>query len=638
MRVSGMTFLAILAFSILPACDTAGLDAAIGPSSPSATSINVTASVTTLISGQQAQLTAIVKDQTGNAIPTAAVAWSSATPAIASVSASGLVTAIAPGNASIVAQTSTIRTAINLPIVAADSSVPTTPPVQSAGAAAELPHTYLNTSAATPTGATISVPAGGDLQAALDQAVPGDVIVLQAGASYRGNFTLPKKSGASNDPSSSSVITIRTSSIGSLAAGRRVSPADAPAMARIVATANGVEPIGTAAGTVGWRLIGLEITADPSVTSLGRLVRFGDGSSTQNTPESVPSNLVLDRSYVHGTPALDIRRCIDLQSATSAVIDSYISECHSVGFDAQAIANWNGPGPYKIVNNYLEGSGENIMFGGAPSFVPGQVAADIEIRHNLISKPLTWKKDDPTYAGTPWSVKNLFEIKLARRVLLEGNILEHSWVESQVGFAILVKSDVAGVPSSDITIRHNIIRGSANGINIAGIFDTLYRVAIVDNLITDIGSPQWDPSQSGGRLFQVINVADATIAHNTGMAPGMLLSFDGAPSPRLKFTDNVVSAGSYGIKGSGAGIGIPSLLAYTPNYSFAGNVIIGGDLSQYPPGNFASASVAATGFANVATGDYSLLTGSPFSGKALDGTNPGIDGSALGAATAGVKP
>ena len=46
-----------------------------------------------------------------------------------------------------------------------------------------------------PQTATITVPPNGDLQAALDTARPGDVILLQAGASYTGNFRLPAKSG-----------------------------------------------------------------------------------------------------------------------------------------------------------------------------------------------------------------------------------------------------------------------------------------------------------------------------------------------------------------------------------------------------------------------------------------------------------
>src|SRR5262245_51849747 len=54
-------------------------------------------------------------------------------------------------------------------------------------------------------GATITVRRDGDLQAALDQARPGDVIVLEAGATYTGNFVLPAKDGSSTQP-----ITIRS--------------------------------------------------------------------------------------------------------------------------------------------------------------------------------------------------------------------------------------------------------------------------------------------------------------------------------------------------------------------------------------------------------------------------------------------
>src|SRR2546427_6008343 len=41
----------------------------------------------------------------------------------------------------------------------------------------------------------IDVPPGGALQAALDQAQPGDTIRLAAGATYTGWFTLPAKTG-----------------------------------------------------------------------------------------------------------------------------------------------------------------------------------------------------------------------------------------------------------------------------------------------------------------------------------------------------------------------------------------------------------------------------------------------------------
>ena len=69
-----------------------------------------------------------------------------------------------------------------------------------------------------------------------------------------------------------------------------------------------------------------------------------------------------------------------MNSARTAVVDSYLSNLHEVGADSQAIAGWNGPGPFKIVNNYLEGAGENVMFGGADPRIPNLVPSDIEIR------------------------------------------------------------------------------------------------------------------------------------------------------------------------------------------------------------------------------------------------------------------
>src|SRR5262245_39072488 len=59
----------------------------------------------------------------------------------------------------------------------------------------EAPRVRLNTTYAPPTGRVIEVKAGGDFQAALNEARPGDVITLQAGATFTGNFTLPNKSG-----------------------------------------------------------------------------------------------------------------------------------------------------------------------------------------------------------------------------------------------------------------------------------------------------------------------------------------------------------------------------------------------------------------------------------------------------------
>src|SRR2546426_11581446 len=80
---------------------------------------------------------------------------------------------------------------------------------------------------------TIDVPPGADLQAALDQAQPGDTIRLAAGSVYTGAVGLPLKSG-------SGYITVRTSATdrGPPPMGVPIHPLDFPLLAT-VASADG---------------------------------------------------------------------------------------------------------------------------------------------------------------------------------------------------------------------------------------------------------------------------------------------------------------------------------------------------------------------------------------------------------------
>src|SRR5436190_10132007 len=75
----------------------------------------------------------------------------------------------------------------------------------------------------------LTVPNGGDFQAALNAAKPGDTIVLAPGATYVGNFTLPAKHADGGQP-----ITVQTADEGTLpAAGERITPAAAGHLAKI---------------------------------------------------------------------------------------------------------------------------------------------------------------------------------------------------------------------------------------------------------------------------------------------------------------------------------------------------------------------------------------------------------------------
>ena len=227
-------------------------------------------------------------------------------------------------------------------------------------------------------GNTISVAAGGDFQTALNSAQPGDTIQLEAGATFTGNYTLPVKGG-------SGWIVVRTSAAESVLPpqGGRITPAYASVLPKIVSPNSG-PALQTEAGAHHYRITGVEVTVAASAALNYALVQFGDDVTT-NVNE-LASNLILDRVYIHGRPGNNLRRGVALNSATSAVIDSYISEVHEDGADSQAIAGWNGPGPFKIADNYLEAAGENVMFGGADPALANLVPSDIEIRGNQLFK------------------------------------------------------------------------------------------------------------------------------------------------------------------------------------------------------------------------------------------------------------
>ena len=414
-------------------------------------------------------------------------------------------------------------------------------------------------------GKVIRVSAGGDLQAALDAAKPGDTVELQAGATYEGSFVLRPKEGEG-------WIVVRSSAYAQLPEGHRVGPADAARMAKLVGGQANKRVLQTEASAHHYRLVGLEIAlAETGLPGLvNSVVEFG---VTGQSLRTMPHHLILDRTYIHGTESQSLKRCLILNSAWSAVIDSYLSECHAKGFDSQAIVGWNGVGPYKIQNNYLAGAGENIMFGGAPVGKEGVPPADIEIRGNHIHKPLSWK-------GV-WTVKNLFELKIAERVLVEGNTLENMWAGAQVGFAVNIKSEnrnakaFPDLATRDVTFRNNRILNSRFGTTIIGGASTKAKTGDGRTERIVMQNNYWGVED---RAFQMSGAQDVVLERNTALGR---VSIEG-PMVNLEMRDNLITGP---IKGSGVAEGNDALKKRAPGGVFLRNAIVGGDPSRYPPGN-----------------------------------------------------
>jgi hypothetical protein len=463
---------------------------------------------------------------------------------------------------------------------------------------------------------TVRVNQGEDLQAALTRARPGDIIELAEGAMFTGNFTLPRREG------SGGFITLRSALSGGGVAVGRVNLELAARFAKLRST-NGIPALRTAPGAHHWRIEFIEIMGSGS----GDVVTLGDGSGAQNVLADVPHDLVLDRVYVHGDPTQGVKRCIALNSASTTVSNSWISDCKAIGQDSQAIAGWNGPGPFSILNNYLEGAAENVLFGGADPAIPNLVPSDITIRGNLIAKPQAWRQQR-------WQIKNLLELKNARRVTIDHNILEYNWSAAQVGFAVLftVRNQDGRCPwcqVEQVAFTDNIVRHSAAGVQILG-FDNLKpsqqtrSIQIRNNVFSDINPKAWG---GNGYAFLLLGgPRDIVIDHNTLIQENAfgIVQVEGPPIPGFVFTNNVARHGSYGIIGANHAPGSDSIQTFFPGATISRNVLAEGNGDRYPSGNFfPSLQEFRSQFMAYDAGDYRLASDSRWRNGGTDGLDLG---------------
>ena len=497
--------------------------------------------------------------------------------------------------------------------------------------------------------ATLNVPSTSypTIQSAVNAANPGDTIVLQAGTTFSEEVVLKYKSG-------SSYITIQSSQIANLPAdGIRVSPSDAQYMAKIVVPTSADSAIKTEITTNGpahnYRIIGVEFAPTNSSQLVYNLVQLGSSDTDQNSLTKVAHDFDIQRCYFHGATDSELRRGIALNSSNTSIVDSYFSEIHQTGSDAQAIAGWNGPGPYTIRNNYLEASGENILFGGSDPKIANLIPSDIAISHNYFSKKLSWYPRSPS-----WSIKNLFELKNAKRVNVTENYFENNWAQSQNGFALLitVRNQDGTAPWStveDVTFTRNVLKDTPRAFNILGqdstgsttTSDNAKNISITNNLLVSISTLQ----ASDGKCFQIPNVPSSsigvqnlTIEHNTciglGSYPYFIAGDSSTSVAGFTIRNNIGMGVTTNTDASIAGndqFGTTALnLMSGSNWALQKNVLmLPNGSSNYPNSgtnlNYYVNGPSSVGFVDFANGNYALSSSSTYHNAATDGTDIGAD-------------
>jgi len=467
----------------------------------------------------------------------------------------------------------------------------------------------------------IVLQSGDDLQEAIKNARFGDTIMLQADATFTGPIVLlDKGAGTGTD---ADFITIRTANLSGISGERNRIKPDGN-MAKIVAPGSSTA-ISTQEKAHHYKFVGVEFAPAQNSDHVYNLIDLG--ASDYSSTSQFPHHLVFDRCYVHSTGLNKARRGFALNSGETSIINSYVS-----GFagdeETQAIAGWNGPGPFHIINNYLEGGAEVLLFGGSDPSIQGLVPSDIEIRRNLFHKPAEW-------AGKA-TIKGTFELKNAKRVVVDGNIIDTGI--RVTAFVITVRNQNGGAPWStieDVQIVNNIVRHSSTGVNILGSDDQYpsqeaKRISIVNNLFLDLVSPG-----DIAYFLQTNGAESVTVSHNTVQQAGNIISSYGSPTRNFSFINNIVQYNSYGIACfiQGGSCLESAFCRCFPNATVKGNVIAdnanasaGGSIqNNFPPGNLFVASYEKIGFINYAAGNWQLTPTSGIRKRATDGKDPGVD-------------
>jgi len=559
---------------------------------------------------------------------------------------------------------------------------------------AELPKTcYYTAVEATPSpGNKVRVSAGSDLYDALESAKCGDTLLLAAGAGF------PLREFPRKNCDDQHYITVRTDAPDSdlPPEGTRISPAWAG-----VASLPGRPGYAQPAGGAAKRMAAIE-TFRPTGLEFGDHYRFIGIEWRPAANRGIlrllftkgGDHLIFDRNWMHGEDGQELVAGLGIAQGGTyvAIIHSYMSNLMCIAktgrcIDAKAIGGGAGNVPIhtiKVVDNYLEGSGENIMFGGSPGTSNPE---DIEIRRNYFFKPTFWNPNSPDHREPTPIVKNLFELKSANRLLFEGNYLENSWGGfSQVGTAIVITprnntdktTKITGCPPcavTNITIRYVWVRKVNQLLLVANPKDSDKpapgnHYSIHDIVVEGLRYPECGKA-CGGAQNQVSGggagmpaeavLHDVSVDHITFVSmstPHSLFILNGPPAgappgvqmSNISWTNTLADAGMVGAYPTGGGdtnCASASGLRATPRERlkacwkdgvFKGNVLAGG--FDWPEGNWSVRDQKSIGYVNLNNGldgDYHLAESSKFKGKASDGKDPGADVDAVLAAVAGIR-
>jgi hypothetical protein len=508
----------------------------------------------------------------------------------------------------------------------------------------------------------------------------GDVIQLAANTTYQGSFVFPDLGGTT----AADYVYVISSAIASLpAAGTRITDSDLTDMPILLSPAADGPAACMEFGSCYYRFAGIRFESGKTGNLNLYLVTVGRPGATSANPvwsdlADAPHDIVFDRCIIRGRDDGIVYDTVgmELNGNNIGVVDSIILGFRRTGAsEARAISIWNGGSGYTIENNELSASHQAMMVGGNDPALDQGIPSDIVVRGNYFFKPLHWKEDDPSWDGLAGNIKNHFELKNAKRVLITANDFRYTWRDGQGSSIVFTPRNQSGGAAwctvQDVNFYRNSIDHTHAFITITPGDNNFTcvdaaRITIEQNRITNVG---WDGSSTNPR--HLVTSSSSTyvldhlhIIHNTfveGIDGDLATSnqwrhtYGGSPRQwlsNLVFKDNIFECelgttfGVGYIGGSHGTVDIEVMAGET--YTFGPNLMIhtpGTNDVTYPATCYLNELRANVGFADYVGGDYTLgSSGLNFDYRAggardaSDNTDMGCDIDALETAIAGVGP
>lgn len=345
----------------------------------------------------------------------------------------------------------------------------------------------------------------------------------------------------------------------------------------------------------------------------------------------------------------DVERGISLNADNSWLEYSYIEKIHWWQAESHAASYGFDNGPTKIAHNWMDGGSNALFSGGAPADQSG-IGSDNEIRGNYFGRDLNYRFLTGTSGPSPsppwgcgpldgvwnhntcpflWEVKNSFESKLGHRNLVDGNIIENSWNDSQAGFCVLfnveagsggeavgVFDPVTGLPGSyldNLRFSNNWVRncpqpvqmigrGDMNTGNGGGITAPVNNLDFIGNLFSNIADTnqfdnpghiwQWTSGNGGAEGY-----ATCAMSYTGSSSPYTVTALCAPMQTDLTNPNHVTSIvvdGSHNVTIQHSGIRLdPTLCSGSPSTCVANGqtIVIGSGISgggiTLTPGSYA---------------------------------------------------